>query len=108
MKMRYIATGLTVVLLSGVWGGSCIVRDRSLRRNFAAISDGTTQDQVLRIMGAPWKVGGCYGEFAPYDLDKCAETYVYASTWAPLNPEYPVVWFDRRNLVIGKFDFSSP
>jgi hypothetical protein len=71
-----------------LWGGCRVLRDRAMIENFTTISDGITRDQVRRI--------------------QCAETYMYASAWAPPNPEYPVVWFDRRKQVIGKFDFASP
>lgn len=77
--------------------------------NFAAVADGVTQDQVIQLMGTPHNVGGCYdGALAAYHLDGCAESYIHASAWVPLNPEYPVVWFDRQKRVIGKYDFASP
>jgi hypothetical protein len=107
MRMRHVATGLAVALLP-VWLGLCLFRDRSMNENFATVSDGMTQDQVIRIMGAPANIGDCRGVFAPYRLDECAETYIYRSALAPLNPEYPVVFFDRGKTVIDKFDFSSP
>jgi hypothetical protein len=37
-----------------------------------------------------------------------ADASTRLSAWAPLNPEYPVVWFDRQKRVIDKFDFASP
>jgi hypothetical protein len=108
MKIRLMAAGLTVLLLSTTWGGSCVLRDRALTKNFTAVFDGMTQDQVKNVMGVPWRTGDCRSEFAPYQLDQCVQAYIYASAWAPLNPEYSVVWFDRRKQVIGKFDFVSP
>jgi hypothetical protein len=79
-----------------------------MTRNFTAVLDGMTQDQVRYVMGSPWHTGDCRGEFAPYQLGQCVEAYIYASAWAPLNPEYPVVWFDGRKRFIGKHDFVSP
>ena len=108
MQSRLIGAGLAALVLSAMWAGARVVRDRSMSKNFAAVSDGMTQDQVLHFMGRPWKTGDCRGKFAPYHLDECAETYVYASAWAPLNPEYPVIWFGRDKLAIGKFNFASP
>jgi hypothetical protein len=108
MRTGYIAAGLAVVLVLAAWISFCVVRDRSMRENFVTVSDGMAQDQVIRIMGPPANIEDCRGPFAPHCLDECAQAYVYRSAWAPLNPEYPVVFFDEHMTVIGKFDFSSP
>jgi hypothetical protein len=108
LKVGLITAGIAALLLSTAWGGSCVLRDRRMAESFRAVSNGMTQDQVKSVMGAPWRTGDCHGEFAPYQLDQCTEAYIYASAWAPLNPEYPVVWFDRDKQVVGKFDFVSP
>jgi hypothetical protein len=104
----YVAK-ILIVLWVASRAGSCVVHDSKLATGFAAISDGMTQDAVKAELGNPWNIRDCRsGEFRPSDLPNCVETYVYSSAWAPLNPWYPVVWFNRDGRVIGKFDISSP
>lgn len=103
--MRYVVAAALIAILP-VWG---VFHDHNLAAGFATISNGMSQDTVKVLLGRPRDVRDCRsGEFVPRSLSDCVETYVYASVWAPLNPEYPVIWFNRDKQVIGKYDFSSP
>jgi hypothetical protein len=84
------------------------MRDRALDAGFAKISVGMLETEVTIILGRPKQVTDCTGMFAPYKRPDCAEAYVYASAWAPLNPYYPVVWFGQDKRVIDKYAFLSP
>jgi hypothetical protein len=110
--LRLSARGVKYVVLIALvlWLASCEYRDHNLDAGFATISNGMSQDAVTQLLGRPRSVLDCSpGEFSPLrELSDCFQTYVYASAWAPLNPWYPVVWFDQHKRVIGKFEISSP
>jgi hypothetical protein len=104
--LKYLVLAALVLLV--VWSVSCVVRDRALDAGFVKISVGMSETEVIGILGRPWRVTDCTGIFAPYKRPDCAETYIYRSAWAPLNPYYPVVWFGKDKHVIDKAPFSSP
>jgi hypothetical protein len=108
-KLARFAVIAVIVLVPAPCVGSCMLRDQILARGFATISNGMSQDAVIKALEPPRDTRDCGpGEFSPWGLPGCVETYIYASAWAPLNPEYPAVWFNRDKQVIGKSVFASP
>ena len=104
-RKKYLALAVPVL---AAWTASCVIRDRTLDEAFAKISVGMSETDVDRILEPPRQVTDCTGMFVPYERSECTEAYIYASTWAPLNPYYPVVWFGKDKHVIDKYAFSSP
>jgi hypothetical protein len=105
IKVGYIVAAIVVLLPA-----SCIVHDHNLHASFRTIAKGMSEGAVVSILGRPREIRDCSpGEFmATAGIPDCVETYVYASAWAPLIPEYPVVWFNRDKQVIDKYVFESP
>ena len=68
-----------------------------------------SREAVTGVMGTPRSTEVCGpGIFAPDKLDRCFETDVYPDSFAPLQPEYWVIWFNRDRRVIDKYYFQSP
>jgi len=102
---------LILVLAPFIFFGWALWRDNSLVKGFEKIADGATQQEVLRLMGKPKKIGKC-GEFiAPVlqsEINLCASEYLYPATFAPYTPQYYIVRFDGNGHVISKVPLSSP
>jgi hypothetical protein len=56
-KRRVI--GFLMVFAPIVWASSCTLRDRARERDFDAVLDSMTPEQVVRLMGQPWRKGNC-------------------------------------------------
>jgi hypothetical protein len=84
-------------------------RDKYLSSGFERVSTGMSRQQVAALMGTPKRIERCSsGPFAPRVLDRCVETNVYSQSFAPLDPEYRVVWLDEDQRVIDKYQYQSP
>src|SRR5687768_15670369 len=99
--------GISAIFALLVLPASCVVREYQLESRFARIAVGMRASEVTAILGKPWRIKDCEGEFKPYQRPDCAETFVYAAPFAPLTPWYPTVWFDRDRRVIHKYEFLS-
>ncbi len=102
---------LIVVLTPFMALGWAYLKDSALAKGFDKITDGTTQQDVLRLMGKPKKVEKCGEFFGPIpksEMEGCVTEYVYAATFAPYTPQYYVVRFDESGRVISKDPLSSP
>jgi hypothetical protein len=102
---------LILVLAPFIFLSCAFWRDRSLSTGFNKITDGATQQEVVRLMGKPKKVEKCGEFFGPIpesEINICASEYLYAATFAPYTPEYFIVRFDGRGHVISKVPLSSP
>jgi hypothetical protein len=102
-----MAVMLTLLVLLG-WA---LWRDNNLAKGFDKIEVGTTQRDVVQLMGEPRKVLKC-GEFLgpipKEQLEGCTREYFYASPFAPLKPQYYIVRFDAKNRVKSMDPYSSP
>ena len=107
-KKSFIKYGL-VFLLPILGIASCNHHDDALLSNFKTISADMSQQEVIKLLGRPTieKAPNCQWEFVQ-DKTGCVELYVYASAWAPLIPEYPVIWFNGKKHVIDTYVYSSP
>ena len=88
-----------------------IHRDNYLNSAFDNVSIGISQTKVKDVMSTPRWSEGCRGgdAFTANVPDKCVETDVYASSFAPFpNPEYWVIFYDRDRRVIDKAHLQSP
>jgi hypothetical protein len=102
---------LLVVLIPLLVLGWAYLRDGSLAKGFGKISDGATQQDVVRLMGRPKKVEMCGEFFGPIpesEMQHCVSEYLYAATFAPYTPSYYIVRFDGAGHVISKVPLSSP
>ena len=109
MRLRgFFITG-SIVLVPATLLALGIGRDNNLSAAFERVSIGMSRAEAANVMGIFGWTEGCGSNpvFKP-DLDRCAEMDVYPSSFAPLNPEYWVIYFDGDQRVIGKFDFQSP
>ena len=107
-KIFYIVVAIIAFMFAFMIRG--FMHDKKLLLSFDHITIGDSQCDVLTILGNPkFRVKGCDWEFAQRTFDiSCSETYLYASAFAPLIPEYPVIWFDNEKHVIDKYVYSSP
>jgi hypothetical protein len=101
----------SIILAGAIWLVWAILRDRQLYAHFDGVKAGASEADVLRELGRPKRVERC-GEFwAPFpkqELEGCKKEYFYASPFAPLLPQYYVVWFDADDRVQSLHGYSSP
>ncbi|HEY1470102.1 MAG TPA: hypothetical protein VGF61_13750 [Candidatus Acidoferrum sp.] len=98
---------LTPILILG-WA---YLRDRGLAKGFDKVGDGVTQQDVLRLMGKPRKIGKCgefFGPIAKSEMEGCVSGYLNVVTFAPYKPDYYIARSNRGGQVIGKDFLSSP
>ena len=109
MKLRKgLVTGL-IALVPASLVSFGIVRESSLGADFERVSVGMSEQQVIRVMGRlGWTERCPSGPLTDPCLGRCVEAYVYPSSFAPLIPEYWVIWFDSDKRVVGKLDCQSP
>jgi len=102
---------LAVMLALLLFLGWAVWRDNSLAKGFDKIEVGTTQKEVVQLMGEPRKMLKCgefFGPISQEQLDGCTREYFYASPFAPLKSQYYVVRFDTNNRVNSTTPYSSP
>jgi hypothetical protein len=107
MKLRQAPiAGLIILLILVVFG---ILRKKDLDRGFEKVSTGMSRQEVIAIMGITKRTMRCDEPiFKANDLKKCAKIYVYPVSFAPLDPEYYVIYLDANKRVIDKFEYQSP
>jgi hypothetical protein len=77
------------VLAAGCWLAWAIHRDNQLSDGFDKVQKGASVSEVFARLGKPKRVERCGDFFGPLPKDLpagCASEYVYASPFAPLNP----------------------
>lgn len=84
-----------------------IFRVRKLNRQFGSITSGDDRSSVVRKVGKPWKDGEC-GAYVGGRPPGCGEEFIYAHPYAPVFPEYWVVYFDAGHHVINSVHLVSP
>jgi hypothetical protein len=102
-----VATGvLALILASSLALGRR--RDNHLSSEFEKVSIGMSHEEVADLMGSARREESCdSGMFASHDK-RCAATDVYPLSFAPLDPEYMVIYFDSDHRVIDKIVYQSP
>ena len=104
MKWKSYFIG-TLILILPV---TCTIKDQMLLSNYNKISLGMSEKEVIDLLGQPKiKNSKCEWTFV-IKVEKCDEIYVYSTAWAPLIPEYPVIWFDKNKNVLEKYIYHSP
>ena len=100
------------VLLLGAVGaiavtlGWCFYRNSRITAGYERVSVGASNEQVLRLLGAPSWVEACGKSFGT-PKPNCTE-YIYRDSFAPLLPVYYSVSFDTSGRVADKYVYSSP
>lgn len=84
-----------------------ILKVRFYDKEFATISDGSSQDAVLARMGRPWKREPC-GEYIGGVAPGCTQEFIYAHPYAPYMPQYWVIQFDKDKRVVSHVNQISP
>jgi hypothetical protein len=100
-----------IVVAVAVWLVWAILRDRQLYTTFDRVKAGESETDILRQLGRPKRIERCgefWGPFPKEELDGCKEEYFYASPFAPLFPQYYVVWIDANDRVKSTHSYSSP
>src|SRR5260370_27113419 len=102
---------LILVLAAFIFVGWAFWRDNRLAKGFDKVENGTTRQDVVRLMGKPNKLEKCgefFGPISQSEVSVCADEYFYAATFAPWTPQYFIVRFDGIGRVISKVPLSSP
>jgi hypothetical protein len=100
---------ITAGVAASTWIGWSIIRATVLPTRFERIAIGDSRQQVLWLLGKPWRIEKCGEPFGnPGGNPDCTEEYLYASPYAPLIPQYWSVSFDKSGHVIEKYDYVSP
>src|SRR2546426_12420080 len=95
---------VVVVAAASIWIGWSIIRARLLSKGFERIAIGDSRDQVMHLLGKPWRIERCGVSFGnPGGKPGCMEDYLYASPYAPVIPQYWSVSFDQTGHVIEKY-----
>jgi hypothetical protein len=107
-KLRTVlATGVIALVIASPLALG-MRRDDRLGVEFEKVSIGMPHEEVVEPIGSARRVASCdSGMFASRDK-RCAATDVYPLSFAPLDPEYLVIYFDSNHRVIDKFDYQSP
>jgi hypothetical protein len=105
----WIAIGLSIVLLAAC-GIYITQRNVTLSRGFTSVTQGSTREQVISLMGEPnIKLEGCQDAVTwlerPVVGKKCSSQYRYD---AKLLPKYWTVGFDEKGRAIAKYEYVSP
>jgi hypothetical protein len=100
--------GLASVVAGGVWALTGHARDASYAAQFKRVAIGDTRTEVIALMGAPSRDGGCTDDLVPGAPPGCAEEIVYSAAFAPLDPQYYVVRLDRGGRAIERTWTASP
>jgi hypothetical protein len=82
-------------------------RFHTVERHFEQVQKGQTSSSVISRLGRPnYHEGSCSADFSP--PQNCAKEYVYSHPFAPLIPEYYVVWFSSNDQVLFTENLISP
>jgi hypothetical protein len=103
--------GTCVVVAGAIWLLWAILRDKHLYTHVERVKAGATEQEVLHELGRPKRVQACgtfWGPFPKAELEGCTKEFYYASPFAPLLPQYYVVWFDGNDRVKSVTPYSSP
>jgi hypothetical protein len=102
---------LAAIAAAGLWLWLDRRHEAELNSNFDRVSVGMTDRQVVALLGDPKWRGRCgtsnYYSFVE-PIKGSADCLVYASSFAPLNPWYPVIFLGRDGRVIAKYTYASP
>jgi hypothetical protein len=93
--------GVTAVIL-----GWCFHRNSRITAGYQGVNVGASNEQVLRLLGAPSWVEACGKSFGTLKPN-CTE-YIYRDSFAPLFPVYHSVSFNTIGRVVDKYVYSSP
>jgi hypothetical protein len=98
-------TGLLLVLAIKI--GVSFNRFSTVEQGFAAIQPGQSRALVAGRLGVPnYHAGNCTTYFDP--PQNCALEYAYSHPFAPLLPDYYLVWFSAEGTVISAERRTSP
>jgi hypothetical protein len=86
--------------------GWCFYRNSRITAGYQGVNVGASNEQVLRLLGAPSWVEACGKSFGTLKRN-CTE-YIYRDSFAPLLPVYYSVSFDTSGHVVDKYVYSSP
>ena len=97
-----------LLLLIGIRGVIAFHRFSVVEQNFDSIRAGDLRESVAARFGKPnYHAGPCNGaDFDP--TEGCVTEYVYSHPFAPLLPDYYVVWFTSDDRVIAADHLPSP
>jgi hypothetical protein len=112
MQRRTKVAQWAMAAILAAFGGYLAVSaydDRSLGRNFRAVPEGASRDEVIALMGAPDRVrAGCRDlptwMNRPSASTVCAEELEYD---AKLKPAFWTVGFDEEGRAIAKYAYVS-
>jgi hypothetical protein len=105
-KALWLAVALAAVL--GLWLAAAVTRDSRYRSNFDLVHRGMSRDRVIALMEHPSKEGSCGDPIGGRPPTGCALEVRYANSFAPLDPEYYVIWYDQRRTVVDSAFIGSP
>ena len=74
---------------------------------FDFIESGMTEAEVIHRLGKPQSTHECNWEFISNNNPLCQKSLVY-SIFAPLVPDYDVVWIGKDGHVVDKNKYQSP
>jgi hypothetical protein len=96
----YLVKGLPIVVL-----GALIIRHQQFKSDFARITTGASQAEVIKLLGEPFDVVAC-AAFDGKPPEGCTKEFSYVSI-----PTFSDVWeisFDANDRVIRKQRYRSP
>lgn len=103
-KMAFVA--LAVIAPTAILLGWAFWRNSRITSRYEAVRLGTSEQEVLRLLGTPSWVEPCGKSFGT-PKPNCTE-YIYRNSFAPVIPEYHSVSLDPSGHVVHKYVYSSP
>jgi hypothetical protein len=100
-----VCTGLLAIV--GLRVAISFTQFHAVEKNFAQVQAGQPRSSVIDRLGKPnYHEGKCGDDFSP--PPNCAQEFAYSHPFAPLDPEYFVVWFSPDGRVILTQHRESP
>ncbi len=109
MKKGRIAllTSLGMLLVLGSRIAVSFARFSEVEQRFSTIHPGQSRESVETALGKPnYHEGRCSADFSP--PQSCTLEYAYSHPFAPLLPDYYLVWFSSDGRVINADHETSP
>jgi hypothetical protein len=110
MKIKRVSWSVCAALLflASIRGVIAFHRFSAVEQSFDAIRAGDSRETVAARFGMPnYHAGPCSSASWAYPKG-CVSEYVYSRPFAPLLPDYYIVWFSSDDRVIDTEHTTSP
>lgn len=106
MKARSVMLIILFVIVAAVAFG--FYRDHSRNASFLAIQPQSSEAEVLKIMGTPSAVEPSCSAYGTQVTTVCDHVLIYKSSFAPVRPQYWLIFFDSNSQATATSSQLAP